>query len=89
VIIKDVDDARMMMESLVENVHREDLAPMERARGLAEVYRLQGFEPREALGKLGAIKAIEDGITKRGLTNEEKQIKEIADMVVSCCKEKS
>ena len=81
-IVKDVDDARMMMESLIENVHREDLAPMERARGLAEVYQLAGFEPAKIQPQL---KAIEDVLTRperhRKLTPEEQKIKEIADMV--------
>jgi len=51
----DVDDARMMMESLIENVHGEDLAPIERARGIAEVYRLAEVEPREAAIMLNTL----------------------------------
>jgi ParB family chromosome partitioning protein len=81
-IVKEVDDARMMMESLIENVHREDLAPLERARGLAEVYRLAGFEPAKVQLQL---KTIDDVLTRperyRKLTLEEQKIKEIADMV--------
>lgn len=69
-----------MIESLIENVHRKDLEPIERARGLAEVYRLAiepGFEP-------GKLKWIEDkviGRTKVPLTKEEKRVKEVADMI--------
>lgn len=81
-IVKDVDDARMMMESLIENVHREDLAPIEKAKGLAEVYRLAGFEPANVQFQL---KAINDALTRperfRELTREEKRVKEVADMV--------
>jgi len=79
-IVKDVSDSQMMIESLIENVHRKDLAPIEKARGLAEVYHLAlgpGFEP-------GKLKWIEDkvmGRTKIPLTEEEKKIKEVADMV--------
>ena len=54
-IIKDVSDAQLMMQSLIENVQRKDLEPIEKARGLAEVYRLTGFEPVKVLGKLTTI----------------------------------
>lgn len=80
VIVKDVSDSEMMIQSLIENVHRKDLAPIEKARGLAEAYHLAlgpGFEP-------GKLKWIEDkviGRTKVSLTEEEKKIKEVADMV--------
>lgn len=79
-IVKDVTDSEMMVESLIENVHRRDLEPIEKARGLAEVYRLAigpGFEP-------GKLKWIEDkviGRTKVSLTEEEKRIKKVADLV--------
>jgi ParB family chromosome partitioning protein len=80
-IVKDVDDARMMMESLIENVHREDLAPIERARGLAEVYRLAGFEPAKAMGTLATLDRYERERLERRLSEVELRIKEIADMV--------
>jgi len=79
-IVKDVSDSEMMLQSLIENVHRKDLAPIEKARGLAEVYRLAlgpGFEP-------GKLKWIEDkviGRTKSSLTEQERKTKEVADMV--------
>jgi hypothetical protein len=81
-IVKEVDDRRMMLESLIENVHREDLKPIEKAKGLAEVYRLAGFEPAKIQFQL---KAIDDALTRperrRELTEEENRIKEVADMV--------
>jgi len=78
-IIKEIDDNRLVMESLIENVHRKDLAPIERARGLAEVYRLAGVEPASALNGLMGIKlALSTG---RELKPSEKKIKEIADMI--------
>lgn len=80
-IVKDVDDARMMMESLIENVHREDLEPIERARGLSEVFKLRGFEPLKVQKQLKMIESVVVGEVKRELTSEEKKIKEIANMV--------
>ena len=84
-IVKDVGDAELMMQSLIENVHRRDLEPVEKARGLAEVYRLNGLEPLKVLGKLTTVRSkIEgSGDYKRGteLSEEEKQIKEIADTI--------
>lgn len=84
-VIKDVSDAELMMQSLIENVHRKDLEPVEKARGLAGVYRLNGFEPLKVLGKLATIrdKIERPGDYKRGaeLSEEEKQIKEVADAI--------
>jgi ParB family chromosome partitioning protein len=79
-IVKDATDTELMMQSLIENVHRRDLEPIEKARGLAEVYRLAigpGFEP----GKLKWIEDKSTGRTKVPLTEEEKRIKEVADMI--------
>ena len=81
-IVKDVSDSQLMIESLIENVQRTDLQPLEKARGLAEVYRLAGFEPAKVQFQL---KAIDDAVTRperyRELTEEEKGIRELADMV--------
>lgn len=79
-IIKDISDSQLMIESLIENVQRTDLGPIEKARGLDEVYRLAigpGFEP----GKLSWIVDKVTGRTKVPLTEEEKKIKEVADTV--------
>jgi len=80
-IIKDVTDSQLMMESLIENVHRKDLEPLERARGLAEVYRLGGFEPSRVALQLSMIEDVIMGRVKRELSKEERGVKEIADMV--------
>jgi hypothetical protein len=81
-IIKDANDSQTMMESLIENVHRKDLEPLERARGLAEVYRLAGFEPAKVQFQL---KTISDSLMRvdrfRELSEEEKRIKETADLI--------
>lgn len=84
-VIKDASDAELMMQSLIENVHRKDLEPVEKARGLAEVYRLNGFEPLKALGKLTTIRSKIEGSGDyqpgTELSEEEEQIKEIADAI--------
>ena len=84
-IVKEVNDRRAMMESLIENVHREDLKPIEKARGLAEVYRLMGFEPMSVGIKLHVIDNKIRGYAKykpsTPLKKEEKRLKKVADMV--------
>ena len=84
-IVKDVDDSQLMVESLVENVQRRDLAPLEKARGLAEIYRLNGFDPFRILGKLTTITNKLTGMGRykpqTPLTEEEEHIKKIADTV--------
>jgi ParB family chromosome partitioning protein len=82
-IVKSVNDSQMMIESLIENVHRKDLEPLERARGLAEVYRLglERFELSKVSLQLSIIQDVVNGRVKRDLNNEEKRIKEIADVI--------
>ena len=80
-IVKDASDSQMMIESLIENLNRKDLEPLEKARGLAEVYRLEGIESAEASTMLNAVAKIESGFTKRELTQEEKRLQKIADQV--------
>ncbi|MFX0089848.1 MAG: ParB/RepB/Spo0J family partition protein, partial [Candidatus Hodarchaeota archaeon] len=80
-IVKDIDDSRLMVESLIENVHRKDLEPLEKARGLAEVYRLAGIDPDKALKKLITMDSIVRGRREQELTKDEERIKELADMV--------
>jgi len=81
VIVKDASDSQTMVESLIENIHRKDLEPLERARGLAEIYKLEGFEPPKVALQLGMIEDVVTNRVKRELTSEEKMIKEIADTV--------
>lgn len=81
-IIKDVNDSQMMIESLIENVQRKDLEPLERASGLKAVYHLTlGFEPSKALDILLKLKAMKDGVTKREPVEEELRTKEVADKI--------
>ena len=80
-IVKDVTDSQLMIESLIENVHRKDLEPLEKARGLAEIYRLERFEPSEVALQLSMIEDVIIGRVKRELSEEEKKIKRVANMV--------
>lgn len=81
-IVKDVSDSQMMIESVIENVQRKDLEPLERARGLAEIYKLAGFDPAKIQFQL---KHIDDALTRperyRQLTDEEEKVKKIANKV--------
>lgn len=40
-IVKDVPDEEVMVESLIENVHREDLKPIEQVKAILEVFKEQ------------------------------------------------
>ena len=83
-IIKDVSDSQLMLESLIENVQRVDLEPIEKAHALREVYSLAGFETAEVSTVLYRIVDKErrpDRYEKSELTNEEKRIKQVADRV--------
>ncbi|MHA1401947.1 MAG: ParB/RepB/Spo0J family partition protein [Candidatus Heimdallarchaeaceae archaeon] len=42
-IIKDIDENRQKIESLIENVHRRDLLMIEKGRGVLEIFRASGF----------------------------------------------
>lgn len=73
-IIKDVSDSQLMLESLIENVQRTDLQPIEKARGLREIYRLAGFDPAVVLTRLRTIEDKQirpERYTNPGLTKEE------------------
>jgi len=81
-IVKDISDSQLMVESLIENVQRTDLGPLEKARGLAEVYKLVGFEPTDVAGVLNRkLKWIPERWKPSDLSNKEKQIKQVADKV--------
>jgi len=84
-IVKDVSDSQLMVESLIENVQRADLEPLEKARGLAEVYRLMGFNPTHTKTRLHVIDNKIRGYAhykpNTPLTDEENSIREIADRI--------
>jgi ParB-like chromosome segregation protein Spo0J len=80
-IIKDASDSQMMIESLIENVNRKDLEPIEKARGLAEVYRLSGFEPVKTMSALTTLDGYSRERLERQLTKDEETIKDVADNI--------
>jgi len=80
-IVKKATDAELMMQSLVENVHRRDLEPIEKARGLAETYRLAGFDPARVMTTLLTLERFNRERLGRPLTKEERAIQEVADMI--------
>ncbi len=43
-IIKDIDDGRQRLESLIENVHRKDLTMSEKGRGTIEIFRFYNIK---------------------------------------------
>ena len=42
-IVKDVDESRQRIESLIENIHRKDLYMIEKGRGVMEIFRSEGI----------------------------------------------
>ena len=42
-IVKEIDDSRQRIESLIENIHRKDLYMIEKGRGVLEVFRAEGI----------------------------------------------
>ena len=50
-IIKDVDDGRLMIESLIENIHREDLSDIEKARALKIIMEKENIKSQSELSK--------------------------------------
>ena len=42
-IVKDVDESRQRIESLIENIHRKDLYMIEKGRGVLEVFKAEGI----------------------------------------------
>jgi len=51
VIIKDVDDGQLMIESLIENVHREDLSDVEKAKALKIIMKKEGIKSIQGVSK--------------------------------------
>ena len=84
-VVKSVSDEELMVLSLIENVQRKDLEPLEKGRGLAEVYRLGGIEPTTVGMKLhvidNKIKGYASYDVGTPLSEEEEKLKRIADSV--------
>ena len=85
-IVKDADDSQLMMESLIENLHREDLKPLEKARALAETYRLATATIMIAkiptiLQRIRDKHARPERFKHPELTEKEIEVKRIADTI--------
>jgi ParB family chromosome partitioning protein len=57
VVIKSLDDARCREVALIENVQREDIAPLEEAQALEQILRESGMTHRELGERIGKTKA--------------------------------
>lgn len=57
-IIKDVDDRRQQLESLIENIHRKDLTMPEKGRGVLEIFKYHEIDmkPRELAKAIASIR---------------------------------
>lgn len=90
-IVKDVPDEGVMVESLIENVHREDLKPLEQAKAILEVFKAQetflfkkgfistGFVTDELPNKIAAIGA-KVKVRKRVKVGERSGVHSINDL---------
>ena len=55
-IIKKISDEEVMVESLIENIHREDLKPIEQAKAILEVFKEQEtFFSKESFISVGFV----------------------------------
>jgi len=55
VIIKNVDDGELMVESLIENVHRENLQDVEKAKALKIIMEKEGIKTIRELAKITGL----------------------------------
>lgn len=52
VLVKDVDDERLLVESLIENLHREDLKSTERENAIYSLWQTERYESPRALAEM-------------------------------------
>ena len=57
-IVVDQEDAQAYLDSLVENIQREDLNPLDRAEGLAQLRVTLGLQSWEAVGQFLGISRV-------------------------------
>jgi len=82
-IVKEVDEQQQKIESLIENVHRDDLSIIEKGRAAYEIFRSHGIEmsPRELAKKLEVLRSRERRKTNVNATLTDKKIYEIAKKI--------
>jgi len=56
-IVKDIDEKQQMIESLIENIHREDLSTIEKGMAVKQIFEEHGItmSPRELSKNLGRM----------------------------------
>lgn len=77
VIVRDIDDETSATLALVENMQREDLNPMERARGLRSLIDRFGLTQREAAERVGVERSSAANLIR--LTELEPEIQELIE----------
>lgn len=86
VIVKDVDDGKLMIESLIENIHREDLSDVEKAKALKIIMEKEEIKNLTKLSKLVGLSntAIADIIDSAGMREElEGPSKKVSQFVIA------
>jgi len=84
-LVKDLPDSEVMVQSLIENVHRENLKPVEQAKAILEVFKAEeGKSYRHFVDdKLSKkIVAIRDKLAGQHTTNELTEEEEVLDEIV-------
>lgn len=78
-IVKDVDDTQQMVESLIENVHRENLSPVEKGRATYQLFLLHDIDlkPSELRKTISRIRLAED----KEYSKSWKEIADICDLI--------
>lgn len=52
VLIRDLNDSELQIASLIENVHREDLQPIEKGKAFLELGKTKGFFEKDGMPKM-------------------------------------
>lgn len=84
-IVKDVNDAELMVEALIENVHREDLNDAEKAKSLKSIMEMEGIKSQNKLSKRVSIPVTTIGyiFDSAGIREElAGPAKEVSDFVI-------
>ena len=86
VIVKDVDNGRLMIESLIENVHREDLDDIAKAKALKTIMEKENVKSLSEISKLVGLSnvTIGDILDSAGMREElEGPSKRVSQSVIS------
>lgn len=82
VVLRDSEDSDLLREALIENIHREDLNPIEQAEAFRQLLEELGLKQEELAGRVGVSRShIANTIRLLGLPLEVQQL--LADDKVS------